>query len=203
MITIFLSLIAYFSGPLLFTNLYYIHAYYQYANNLFLSLAIGIFFLSILNDQRYKYKKFVVYLLLPIVSIFMLSGYFVKYYKVQKKGGGKFSFTETIKNNTSKDSVLLSYGFDWSSEVPYYAERKTISADRSQWLNLEDEKLKKSLDNISPDKVEAMIIKSNATAFKDLDKELIKNATKEFNFREKPIDTGSGILIYLKNENGG
>jgi len=194
-------IIIYLSGPLIFTNLYYVHTYYQYANSIFLSLAIGFFCLSLLNSEKLKNKKIIVFLLIPTILGLMLSGYFGNYYKNQKKGGGKYDFINLVKNKTNTDGVLLIYGFGWSSVIPYYSERKVIFTDyfdKEQKLDLSNEKIQKSFSNLGNSKIEAFIVNKSSPLYKNIDSNIINQIVAKFNLKKEPIEDSPNVLIYIK-----
>jgi hypothetical protein len=121
------------AGPIVFTNLYKIHDYYCTANTLFFSLTFGFFLLSVLESR----KHLILYLPGSAMIIFLAcwSGfsYFDKYYLRQvHEDRAFFDVGMQIKNFTKATDVTLVVGQDWSSEIPYYSERKSVCVPN--WL---------------------------------------------------------------------
>jgi hypothetical protein len=108
-----------------FTNLHFVHGYYAYANGIFLIIALGVI-LSNLIDSNVPFKKVTGYVLL----IIMITCSIVHYYKDFRPAQGATSRYAEIKKDvdayTSDKDVLMIFGADWSSEMPYYLERRTV-----------------------------------------------------------------------------
>ena len=61
------------------------------------------------------------------IMIYMYFIYFLTYNYYQTKYQSEmYEVAQTIKKNTKKDDVLLVIGTSWSSEIPYYSERKAL-----------------------------------------------------------------------------
>jgi peptidoglycan/LPS O-acetylase OafA/YrhL len=117
---------AFFSGPLVFANLYFVHDYYWYANSVYLLAALAVGVGSI-------YDAGVLGRLAAVVS---LSGFTVM-------GISRYSATpystyqsandislkvlgERIAEITNERDVVMMVGFDWDSSLAYFAGRRAI-----------------------------------------------------------------------------
>jgi len=118
----------YFSAPLIFTNLHFIHNYYTYSNSVFLCVAFGFIALSLIEQQSKQVLTFVGIGFSIVVSVYIFKSYLKDYYTPQKTNTDYIvKLSEQVKNLTKKDEVILVYGNDWGSEYAYYTERKTIA----------------------------------------------------------------------------
>jgi asparagine N-glycosylation enzyme membrane subunit Stt3 len=129
---IFISL-ALFLGPfLIFTNLHIIHSYYQVANSLFFSVGLGVAIAALITEANSTKKRNFINLL--FVAIIASNLYFYLKGSLKEKVTGVnpletkiLLLAEYIKNNTSIDRPVIWYGHDWSSEGPFYSERKSLA----------------------------------------------------------------------------
>jgi hypothetical protein len=124
----------YLSGWLIFTNLYRIHDYYQYATAPFGIGAVGFALLAVLEHPT-PAARWTGLALVPLVLFWAVRAYPGHFYHQVQVGGGSPRFATVaaaIDRLTREDDVLLIYGLDWSSELPFAAGRRAIMdvADR-------------------------------------------------------------------------
>lgn len=128
---------------LIFTNLHIVHNYYQTSNVVYLSLALGIS-LYYLTVNFFGAKSF----FLPIIILVFILSNLYNYKKVYyEKKLNDFKDHRTIilgdyinKNTNERSIVIWIGGYDWSSEVAYYSERKSLTVPA--WSNYEFEAIK-------------------------------------------------------------
>lgn len=127
---ILLALLFLFIAPfLIFTNLHIVHNYYQTANLIYYIIAVALS-VSIVCCRFSCNHRF----LIIVASCFVLSNYFFFYkiYYVAKSAEINISNNRTlklsdfIKNKTLKEKPILVFGYDWSSEIAFYSERKAL-----------------------------------------------------------------------------
>lgn len=150
------SLIAYLSGPIIFTNLYYTHRYYCYANSLFLILAISLSIIALIKTN--KMKKFALYGLIPFCIITMIYSYLSHYYMIQSPTNGISRPPVEcllIRAVTAPDDVVLIYGEDWNPTIPFYAERRAVM-NRSN-LPLSDPRFQESIRTTGKERISVMV----------------------------------------------
>ena len=128
-----LASILLFTLPLLiFTSLHYVHDYYQISCAVALIAAAA--FLIHPGEHTKLFKLHIIIVL--CISIFLSCGFF-KFRKdiistsSQNTENETLIAAEIIKKNTNENSAILVYGWDWSSEVIYYSQRKGITMP--QW----------------------------------------------------------------------
>jgi hypothetical protein len=120
--------LALLGGPALFTNLYFIHDYYWYANTLFFSIACGLTLGAFLleNFAPSAWVKPLVIVLVFVTAqgfAYHYSGYHLVQ-RVPPTQGGRIA--AIVKGNTDPQSGILVFGFDWNPLIPYYAERRAF-----------------------------------------------------------------------------
>jgi hypothetical protein len=121
---IYFSLITLYVAPFfIFTNLHLVHHYYQYANSIFLVLAVGYIAYALGLKNRY-----VSYAFLALIFSGQMYGY-LKYFHqdlVLPNREQQLLVADNLRSNTRSEDVFVGFGLDWSSEVPYYAERRAL-----------------------------------------------------------------------------
>ncbi len=180
-------LLAYFSGPLIFTNLYFVHDYYFYATAIFLLTAVGLGVAALPNQGfflalRYTILVFLVGLFLKTYwQIYFPSQAFAQYAAVD--------LGHVIEKATHSQDILLIYGHDWSPQIPYYAKRRAIM-DRWNY-DLQHRKIKQSLKNLGEATIGAMLVKGESQDF-------IKQRVNAFGLNSTPVFSSQFGELYLK-----
>lgn len=122
-----------------FTNLHFVHDYYQTANLVFFLAAVGVavYAAGALLPGRLA-------LAAPLLMAALVAAnlqFFHRLYYPQKSARITVETSRTLrlaaflKTHTPADRPVLVLGLDWSSEVPYYAERKALAVP--PWTKLE------------------------------------------------------------------
>jgi hypothetical protein len=116
----------YISSFLFFTNLHIVHSYYQYANALFLVLAVAY----VLSELRLRLPRWTFTALFIATSATEVSA-FIRIFEpalLQKQDTSlTILASRAIKQYTPPDSAIFVFGLDWSSEIPYYSQRKAVA----------------------------------------------------------------------------
>ena len=124
---------------LIFSNLHIRHNYYQFANTIYLSAAVGISVIYLLQSCQKILSCFYKPLAMSIMCIFIYYNYaFFVSGVLQNKIWAPNSdikltlqLTNFVKANTPVDSVAIWFTkMGWSSEFAFFAERKSLT-----WLN--------------------------------------------------------------------
>jgi hypothetical protein len=114
-----------------FTKLYFVHSYYAYANGIFLIIALGVIMANFI-DSDISFKRTTGYLLLIIMLICSIAHYYTDN-NLRPAQGSTSRFADIKKDidaYTSDKDILLIFGADWSSDMPYYLERRTAMVQR-------------------------------------------------------------------------
>jgi hypothetical protein len=118
----------YFIPQITFTNLFIVHNYYHYAVIIYLCNAVGIAYTY--ANFGYNLKRSPYYFLVATCICSLI--FFMREYRHAKFSRIDDSFptlaiAREIKNQTSPEDVFVLFGYDWSSEVAYYAQRKSLT----------------------------------------------------------------------------
>lgn len=149
-----ISLVLFLSGPLIFTNLYFVHSYYYYANSIFLSVAVGLAGASLLESEV-RYRSAISFIIIAFFGLSSLYSYRNTYYYSQKNGTSQYiiKLADFIKKNTNKDNVIMIFDMDWDPSLSYYSERRSIMVRSS----FSEKQVDESLANLGDRKVSAIV----------------------------------------------
>lgn len=115
------------TGALLFTNLYVVHEYYHYATGVYLLAVFGVGLGSLWDEGGPWTRLLVGAIAAPALAGLMLWGYTGRNLPAQAQGDPPLiALADSIHRLTPENSVMLVYGQDWSSALPYYAQRRAI-----------------------------------------------------------------------------
>lgn len=119
---------------LIFLNLHLQHDYYQIANGVFLvgGLAITcVAWAPQLTSYRYAVPALTTLLVLLNLAVFQVK--YMKYLQkdLSVKSERALAVSDFLRSNTFKDSAIIIFGNDWSSDIGYYAQRKSFTVSDS------------------------------------------------------------------------
>jgi hypothetical protein len=147
-------LAAFLSGQLVFSNLYFVHDYYFYANGLFLIAAVGFFLAELLEHpalpRRLKWTFVVAILALQ------LSAYDRTYLEEQRTNVEPPPVCELLNAISAPEDLIIVLGNDWNGLIPYYARRPALMliAGRER----DPAGVRRSIERLDPAKVAAVVI---------------------------------------------
>lgn len=149
--------IASFLAPLLvFANLYFLHDYYFYANGLFLCLAVGLGLVRLLELEAFPAGVRVA--LIALVPLTQVQAYTRGYYQWQRLDfPGGSGLTQAIRAITERDDVLVIFGDDWTSIVPYYSQRRALMVPA--WREPDEAGWRRSLDLLADERIPLLLIR--------------------------------------------
>ena len=108
---------------IIFTNLHFVHNYYQYSNAIFL-ICIPSACLYLLRNHKTLFT-------ISIVTLSLSSVYYthIIYEQIATNSVNnvRYIIGNKLKQISKKNTAIVVLGTDWSSEVLYYAERKGIA----------------------------------------------------------------------------
>jgi len=117
--------LAYF---MIFTNLQFVHEYYQISNEFFaifaVSVALGGAMASRSKILALAGTVALVALVIVNVQTFRTSENFVSMRAPHDKNDPVLASAHFVRDNTDPSKPIVVYGDDWSSEFPFYSERK-------------------------------------------------------------------------------
>lgn len=131
------------AAPLIFTNLHIIHNYYANANGVFLVLAIAVICLQSIHSDK-KWAQVAGLVLFLAVSYYSVREFVRQpYWEQQVVNKAPVELGAKVAEVVAPEEVILVYGWDWDSTVPYFAKRRAIMARNVNWDSPE---LKKSFE---------------------------------------------------------
>lgn len=186
-------------GPLVFTNLYYVHNYYFYANAIFLSVLLGLMIIALLDTDRTQQKIKTSVIVLPVLLIALFFNYWSGYYEVQKNGqeNGEIAVSELIKKHTKPEDVILIYGLDWSSSIPYYAERKALM--NAKYYPANHNRFKEAVESTGAGNITAMLV-NGYDAYLSQNEDFVTNSLAALNFNSRSVKYLGKFRLYLRNQ---
>jgi hypothetical protein len=120
------SLFLYLFDFAVFTNVHVVHDYYQVANNVFLTSAIGFLIVGLMRLPALPARAAAVLVTLLIGNA-MVSTYRERFMPNQIQSNLVLNdLVKIVKEHTDKDDVLFIVGADWSPGGPYYCDRRAI-----------------------------------------------------------------------------
>lgn len=147
-------LAAFFAGPLVFLNLYFVHDYYFYANGIYGVLFCALGVLALAEKIRRP-------ILLPaLVMTMMLITYLQDYYYSQSIGVDVPPATAAVRRLTRPEDVIVIYGEGWSPAFPYYAERRALMDPDDRPPG--DPRLMQAIRNLKGDRIGAVVVSGDA-----------------------------------------
>ncbi|MEO6876766.1 MAG: hypothetical protein ABI222_18295 [Opitutaceae bacterium] len=187
-----LCLACFASGWMLFSNLYYSHDYYYCANTLFLLVAAGLLLVSVWDNTR----------LPQAVRVLMLGIFFASQLLVYQRQFARYThggaqrppeIATVIRDVVPPDGVVLIYGWDWNSLVPYYAERRALMVP----LGFENDQpaLEKILAQLPPRRIAGLLVRQGQPSH--FTAEFIRERLQRFNLAPTPVATSNDGDLYL------
>ncbi|MBC5782884.1 hypothetical protein H8N03_07990 [Ramlibacter sp. USB13] len=121
------------------TNLHFVHDYYQTANLVFLvaAVAVAVYATSGLLVRWHPAAAPLAMAVFVAGNLLFFHGMYYPW-KATILGPGNsrtLKLAEFLRNHTPADRPLLILGYDWSSELPYYAQRKALAVP--PWTRME------------------------------------------------------------------
>lgn len=146
----------------LFINLNLVHDYYQASSVIYI---VGALAIAIVHFFKKIYRTtsviFIFTLFIVVFNLYMfMQDYWPYLYSLQTSlithSNRVLEVSSVLRKNTPENSVIVIFGMEWSSEVPYYAERKSFAIpdwkDRPGWPGKSswNKKYQEILENPTP-----------------------------------------------------
>jgi hypothetical protein len=113
-------------GPLVFSNLHLVHDYYQLASIVFLGCAASIVISPLLSEifSASQSRYALVVILLASVNLwFFNERYFSLWFHERSL---PYTLGQFLKESVREQDVVIVFGLEWSSTLPYYASRYAL-----------------------------------------------------------------------------
>ncbi|MSU45613.1 MAG: hypothetical protein EXS42_00435 [Lacunisphaera sp.] len=182
-------------GVLLFSNLFYHHDYYYCANALLLLFGAGALLAGVWDNLR-----------LPFAARMLALGLFfggqvLLYYRgyaehTRHPPAPPPGIATVIRDSVPPDGVVLIYGWDWSSQLPYFSQRRAITVPEGR----EDEfkVLGDILNKLPPRRLAAMVVRHDPRRLDRLG--FVRERTNRFKFSPAPFATSAEGELYLPED---
>ena len=119
------ALVTFMGTLLIFTNLQFVHNYYQTSIAIFAMMACALGICAIAE----RGSKLLALIILIGISASQLHHSYKTVFPfigADHKQSQLYKIGKMARMNIAPDDALIVFGMDWSSEIPYYAERKAI-----------------------------------------------------------------------------
>src|SRR5262249_7574647 len=108
-----------------------IHSYYQTANAIFIVAAVGLGLACLMSAARWL--GMISLALIAAGQLFYFHSAYASLLTRDLTALPQFRIAQIARSLTSADAGLLVLGDDWSSTVPYYAQRRTLAVPK--WMS--------------------------------------------------------------------
>ena len=121
------------ASQLMFSNLYFEHQYYFYANGILLILAAGVAVGALLDHApRGRWLRAAPWLLAAAMAGIQLQAYHRDFLPLQQLTVAGGEHTQLLRTLTDPEDVIVVVGDDWSSIIPYYTGRRALMITNAQ-----------------------------------------------------------------------
>ena len=130
-----LCLLALFLLPLfVFTHLHIFHSYYQSANIIYLVLLLAVALVYVAEHASGRLFA-VIFALVLLWNVAIISKDVLQIARrdISLENNVVLAAANVVREQSPADKPILVYGHDWSSELPYYAQRKALAVP--DWYN--------------------------------------------------------------------
>jgi hypothetical protein len=179
------------ASTLLFSNLFFHHDYYYSANALLLMTGAGLLLAGAWDNDR-----------VPLAARgLLLAVFFSSQWLVYYRGYADYARRElpappgiaaVLRASVPADGVVLIYGWDWNSLIPYYAQRRALMVPGGR----EDEikVLEDILVRLPPRRIAALLVRSDVLR---QSMSFIRWRTQRFSLSSAPFASSVDGDLYL------
>ena len=180
--------LVFLSVMLVFTNLHFVHNYYQYANGIFAIAALGFCLLGLLEKRGLW--KLLGWGTLVFILVFQTKAYHSVWVdRATNINARTLETAAATQKYTDSNDVILIYGLRWSAAIPYYSQRRALLVP---YYN--ETKIKSAFQKLAEYKLGAMLTCQEAKDNKAYTQQFL---THDYSFQSTPIYTNSLCKIYL------
>ena len=184
----------FFTGPLIFANLYHVHDYYYTANALLLTGAAGLLLASAWDNPRLTAPAR--WIALGVLLVFQYQAFNRNYhYYYWKAAPPPPDLAAIIRETVPADGVVLISGADWNPLLPYYAERRAVMVAGGR--DDETAVLDEVISRLPPRRIAAMVIVGDKFRQRQ---DLLKARIARFGFAPHPFASDDDADLYLPAE---
>jgi hypothetical protein len=184
------ALAGFLAGPLVFSNLYRLHDYYHYATAGFLAVAAALALLGV--TERGGWWRWLGAAGFATVIAGQGTAYRKEYLGMQTQPFfGTGPLATQIRCLTGPNDVIVVHGTDWSSELPYYAQRRALVVPDGQ-LAVAPEAVAANIRLLRDEHVALVIFAGPTSARRDL----IERRIRDFALWPEPLFRLGETVVY-------
>jgi len=186
--------VAFFGALLTYSNLYLLHDYYFYANAVFLCLALGLALLQVLEARFIPiWARIGVALAVPAAQFHTYSQDYLQQQRVDYTGGS--GLTQAIAALTDPGDVIVIYGDDWASMIPYYAQRRALMVPG--WLENDEPRQQEAFALLKDEHIPFLLMKD----YTRFNRQLIDRRIADFKLHPAPLFTWNDrVDVYVRED---
>lgn len=128
---VILSLILFVLPLGVFTNLHYVHDYYQVSCVVYLIFGLSVMFGYYTEELKFTNIILVILVVVAILNIYIFNKkYSIIYMDVTEKCASNtesYKIGRYLDSRLGEDSAVVVYGADWSSEIAFHSRRKCMT----------------------------------------------------------------------------
>lgn len=191
-----ISFVTFLSAPLVFTNLYRVHEYYYYANGFFALLFLASAMMALWS----RGFKAVAVVLLASTLILFVGRYHADYKDVVSNSSknSALAVSSAINALTESDDIVLIYGLDWSSVVPYYAQRRAIMDRENRPLS--NYEIIRAVEPVAQEVGAVVFCYYSQKQREKIDQKFIQERVDYFSLANEPYKVGSCDIFVQPNQ---
>lgn len=172
----------------IFPQLYAFHDYYFMASALFLLLFLGLALTGLAESRAPRWLTAAA--LLAVVGC-QAGRYLEHYYPTQSAiSSGGDGLTAALKAMTKPDEVIVVFGHDWNSMIPFYAQRRAIMVRELEWKD--PARLERSLGLLGGTRIGAVVMDDRADGATDMIARFVKQGIDP-----RPMCRWRNMTVYL------
>jgi len=180
---------------LAFTSIHLIHNYYTYANGVFLVAAVSWCIVGALESGGWRRAVGLAVFLLCVGN--SIHGYYIRYHDIQKTNAdGQPRVAYAVEGMTSPQDVIVVFGQDWSSELPFYSHRRALMWP--QWMpqDMDSPAMKEATGRLAGSRIGALIVCDRARR----NSRLLESARRALEFGAAPEYQDGKCAIYRTSQ---
>ncbi len=159
------------AGPLIFSNLYFVHDYYFYASAVFLLGALAVAWNRVLDSPWFS--RGAKWTIIGLSLGLQVLDYTQAYLFIQNRPlAPPAELPAILAAVTQPDDVVLVYGRDWESKIAWFAHRRTIMITDAMAQDITA--LNRVLDQLGSSHVTALVVTGEMRRYPDFFIPLLK-----------------------------
>ena len=189
-----LCLAGFFGSQLIFSNLYYLHTYYFFANAFMLTGALGLAGCHLLDYAKLpRWLRLAGWLgLLAVGGLTYSANFLPRQRMVLTSQSGLSSAIQAL---TVPNDVIAILGDDWSSAIPFSARRRALMARAD--IDDHDSARQASLKALADERVALLIVKSGPK----VTPQTVRHRIDELQMHPQPLFSYEGrVEVYLRKD---